>query len=215
MLIVGAKGFAKEVLEVLYQLHSTEDLVFFDNVNQDTPDVLYQKFKVLRSFDEAQTYFNTVHKKFTLGIGNPFLRQQLADTFIGLGGILTTVISASANIGSFGVTIGEGSNILNQAIIANDVTIGKGAILYYNAVVTHDVEVGDFVEISPGAILLGRCAIGDYSQIGSHATILPDITIGSNVIVAAGAVVTENVPDNCMVAGVPAVVKKQLNPLIF
>jgi bifunctional N-acetylglucosamine-1-phosphate-uridyltransferase/glucosamine-1-phosphate-acetyltransferase GlmU-like protein len=41
------------------------------------------------------------------------------------------------------------------------------------------------------------------------------VQIGSNVIVAAGAVVTKDVPDNCMVAGVPAIIKKQLNPLSF
>lgn len=35
-------------------------------------------------------------------------------------------------------------------------------------------------------------------------TILPGVTIGNNVVVAAGAVVTKNVPDNCLVGGVPA-----------
>ena len=37
--------------------------------------------------------------------------------------------------------------------------------------------------------------------------------VGKNVIVAAGAVVTTNVPDNCMVAGVPAQIKKELKPI--
>ena len=40
MLIVGAKGFAKEVLEVLHQLNETEDVVFYDDVNKDAPDFL-------------------------------------------------------------------------------------------------------------------------------------------------------------------------------
>jgi maltose O-acetyltransferase len=41
--------------------------------------------------------------------------------------------------------------------------------------------------------------------IGGNCTILPGITIGNNVVVAAGAVVTKDVPDNCVVGGVPAV----------
>ena len=46
--------------------------------------------------------------------------------------------------------------------------------------------------------------VGNVVWIGGNVTILPGITIGNNVIVAAGAVVTHDVPDNCIVAGVPA-----------
>ncbi len=46
--------------------------------------------------------------------------------------------------------------------------------------------------------------IGNDVWIGGNATILPGVTIGNNVVVAAGAVVTKDVPDNCVVGGVPA-----------
>ena len=46
--------------------------------------------------------------------------------------------------------------------------------------------------------------IGNDVWIGGNATILPGVTIGNNVVVAAGAVVTHDVPDNTLVAGVPA-----------
>lgn len=46
--------------------------------------------------------------------------------------------------------------------------------------------------------------IGNDVWIGGNCTILPGVTIGNNVVVAAGAVVTEDVPDNCLVGGVPA-----------
>ncbi len=46
--------------------------------------------------------------------------------------------------------------------------------------------------------------------IGSHATILPGVTIGDNSIVAAGAVVTKDVPPNVIVAGVPARIMKSI-----
>lgn len=46
--------------------------------------------------------------------------------------------------------------------------------------------------------------------VGSHATILPGVTIGENSIVAAGAVVTKDVPPNVMVGGVPARVIKPI-----
>jgi maltose O-acetyltransferase len=46
--------------------------------------------------------------------------------------------------------------------------------------------------------------IGNDVWIGGNVTILPGVTIGNNVVVAAGAVVTKDVPDNSLVGGVPA-----------
>lgn len=215
MLIVGAKGFAKEVLEVLHQLNQTENLVFYDDLNNDIPEVLFNKFPVLKSIQEAQKYFQEVDNKFTIGVGNPVLRKIMSDKFTLIGGILTSVISKTAFLGNYDVNIGQGTNILTGAIFSNSTTIGKGCIVYYNSIITHDCIVGDFVEISPQAIILGRCKIGSFSQIGSNSTILPDITIGKNVIVGAGSVVTRDVPDNCIVVGTPAIIKKELPKLEF
>lgn len=47
--------------------------------------------------------------------------------------------------------------------------------------------------------------------IGAGATILPGVTIGENAVVAAGAVVSKNIPDNTVVAGIPAKVIKQIS----
>ncbi|HAY61599.1 MAG TPA: acetyltransferase [Acidaminococcaceae bacterium] len=52
--------------------------------------------------------------------------------------------------------------------------------------------------------------IGDDVWVGGNVTILPGVTIGSNVVVAAGAVVTHDVPDNSLVAGVPARIIRKL-----
>ena len=57
----------------------------------------------------------------------------------------------------------------------------------------------------------GEVKIGNYVWIGDKATILAGVTIGDNVIVAANAVVTKSVASNCVVAGIPAKVIKQLN----
>ncbi len=46
--------------------------------------------------------------------------------------------------------------------------------------------------------------------IGGNVTITPGVNIGNNVVVAAGAVVTKDVPDNCMVGGVPARIIREI-----
>lgn len=215
MLIIGAKGFAKEVLEVVRQLNQLENLVFYDDVNNEGPEKLFGQFSILKTIEEASIFFKTVDNRFTIGIGNPLLRKQLYDKFTALGGNFISTISPLATIGSYDVQIGIGTNVLSGAVFSNSTTIGVGCIVYFNSIITHDCEIGDFVELSPSVIVLGRCEIGSYTQIGANATILPDVKIKANVIVAAGSVVTKDVPDNCMVAGIPAVIKKELTPLAF
>lgn len=215
MLIVGAKGFAKEVLEVLYQNDQLENLVFYDDVSQDLPELLFDKYKILSNLDEASIFFSTIDNRFTLGLGNPFLRKTLCDKFEMIGGELVSTISPQSTIGHFGNILSNGLNILSSATISNGVKMGKGCIIYFGAIITHDCSLGDFVEISPGSQLLGKCSIGSFSQVGANSTILPKVNIGKNVVIGAGSVVTKDTPDNCLVVGVPAIIKRALSPLVF
>ncbi|MCJ1807027.1 hexapeptide transferase [Flavobacterium covae] len=215
MLIVGAKGFAKEVLEILHQNNSLENVVFFDNVNPDIEGKLYGIYPILKSFDEAKDFFETQTNKFTIGIGNPILRKNLYKKFTELGGEFTSTISSKSIIGNFGNTIEKGCNIMSGTVITNDVTIKKGGLINLNCTIGHDCVIQEYVEICPGVNISGNCNIGSYTFIGTNSTILPKITIGKNVIVAAGSVVTKDIPDNCMVAGIPAVIKKEILPLDF
>ena len=211
MIVIGAKGFAKEVLEVLQQCNQTENLAFYDDVNE-IGEKLYQTFPILKNEAQVTQFFKAYGNQFTIGIGNSLLRYKLYKKFTKLGGEMISTISPLAQISSFEVTIGAGSNILMNAVFSNSVTIGKGCLVYYNAMITHDCVVGDFVEISPGATLLGRSTVGSFSRIGANATILPDVKIGKNVTIGAGAVVTKDIPDNSIAYGIPAIVMKTVEP---
>ena len=77
MLIIGAKGFAKEVLEIFHQKNETENLCFYDDVNSDVPDKLFNQFTILKSLEQAESHFKTVSNNFVIGIGNPQLRKMI------------------------------------------------------------------------------------------------------------------------------------------
>jgi sugar O-acyltransferase (sialic acid O-acetyltransferase NeuD family) len=209
MLIVGAKGFAKEVLEVVFKDYSSEEIVFYDDVSKDLPEKLYNKFLILNSLDKVIEYYSEQNFKFTIGIGNPQLRKMLYEKFIAIGGIYTTVISSTTQIGSFGNLIGEGCNIMLKTIFTNDIKIGKGVIVNQLTSIGHDVVIGDFVELCPNVCVSGGCVIGDMTFIGTGAIILPKVTVGANVVIGAGAVVSKDLPDNCVAVGVPAKIIKQ------
>ena len=204
MIIVGAKGFALEVIDILLQNDYKDSIFFYDDINNFDNLFIDEKYKIIAN--EADLSIHANHQKFdfTLGLGNPILRKKMYDKFISLGGVLQSTISKNANISNLYVYINNGANIFAGAHIANNVIIGIASIIYYNSIITHDCVLGDFVEISPGAILLGKCQIGDFTQIGAGAKILPNIKIGKNVIIGAGAVVTKDVPDNQVLVGVPA-----------
>lgn len=214
MVVAGAKGLASELLEILSQRHEVKNLFFFDNVTKDLPESLFGQFVIIRNFEEAGNVFaDTGDHSFSLGLGGPGLRYRMWRQFVEIGGVLTSVISPKADIGKFGTTVDEGCCILPGVVITSNVRLGRGCLINPNATISHDSLLGDFVELSPGVNVTGNCIIGDFTFLGTSSVILPKIKVGTNVIVGAGAVVTRDVPDNCMVAGVPAVVKKKLPPL--
>jgi sugar O-acyltransferase (sialic acid O-acetyltransferase NeuD family) len=204
LVVIGAKGFAKEVLNVLDSNSEVNDLHFFDNVSHDLPDLLFGEFVILRTLEELEQYFLSISPYFCLGIGGSTIRKMLCDKASNLGGSVQSIIADSALISRYDVQLGHGLSIMHNVIIEPSVSIGDGCLLNKAAIISHDVTMGQFCEVSPGAELLGRVTVGDFTEIGSNATVLPDVTIGSYVKVGAGAVVTKDVPDNVVVVGVPA-----------
>ena len=89
--------------------------------------------------------------------------------------------------------------------------IGIGCIVNTAAIVEHDCVVEDFVNISPRSAVAGHTRIGEKSFLGIGSTIINEITIGKKVVIGAGAVVIRDLPDNVMVAGVPAKIKISLS----
>src|SRR3990167_1956603 len=102
-----------------------------------------------------------------------------------------------------GIQIGEGTIIGDHAFldgraplkIGNHVDIASQVLIYNSE---HDITSAGFDPIEEPV------EIDDYVFIGPRATILPGVKIGKGAIVAAGAVVTKDVPDFAIVGGVPA-----------
>jgi sugar O-acyltransferase (sialic acid O-acetyltransferase NeuD family) len=215
MIIVGAKGFAKEVLEVVSEKCKSSEIAFYDDVNQDIGGLLYSQFSILKNQRQVEDFFNIHGNKFTLGIGNPRLRKLLYEKFTLMGGEIETTISKMASVGSYGNRIEQGCNIMQNVVITNDAQVGLGSLINIYSCIAHDVTVGDFCEICPNVNLLGNCKIANYTFVGTGSIVLPNVKVGNNVLVAAGSLVTRDLPDNCMAMGVPAKITKMLEPLAF
>jgi sugar O-acyltransferase (sialic acid O-acetyltransferase NeuD family) len=106
-------------------------------------------------------------------------------------------------------TLGEGTIVSCGVIIASNAKVGRHVFLNRGVRVGHHTSIGDFVAIQPGANIAGMIEVGDATYIGMGAVIIERLRIGRESIIAAGAVVTKDVPDHVLVAGNPAIIKKE------
>lgn len=110
-----------------------------------------------------------------------------------------------------GVHIGDGCSVDKTAVFGTEPYLIK---IGNNVRITHDVKfithdggiwvLRNLKKVPKDADLFGSITIGDNVNIGWDSIIMPNVTIGNNVIVACGSVVTKSVPDNSVVAGIPA-----------
>ena len=110
------------------------------------------------------------------------------------------------------VIIGDNTRIGLHNTIIGPVTIGSHVNLAQGITVTalnHNFSQSD-KRIDEQGVSTNQVVIGDDVWIGANATILPGVTIGSHCVVAAGAVVTKDIPDRSVAAGVPAKIIKRI-----
>lgn len=131
----------------------------------------------------------------------------------------------------YGWQFGAGTQIDGFRYAYGTVRIGSGTYVNRDGYFEGEapITIGDQVSIGPGVTFLtvghrigpsSRRAgafdirpvtVEDGAWIGANVTVLPGVRIGAGAVVAAGAVVTQNVPPNTLVAGIPARVKRALD----
>ena len=112
-------------------------------------------------------------------------RKKIAKILIENKAKLATIISTLAYVSKH-ATVGEGSIIMNGAVVNAKSTIGKNCIINTKSNVEHGVSIGDFCHLSTCAVINGDSVIGNGTFIGSNATISNEVSIKENSIISAG-----------------------------
>lgn len=96
----------------------------------------------------------------------------------------------------------------DKITIGNNVLIGPNVTL---SSATHNVDYHIRNKDDEMDIMGAPIVIEDYVWIGANVVVLPGVTIGKHSVIAAGSVVTKDIPADCIAGGVPAKVIKKLN----
>ncbi|MCW9035820.1 MAG: acetyltransferase [Rhodospirillales bacterium] len=203
--IFGCGGHAKVVHDVIEAQARYEVAAYVDaEPNQS-------EFRGLPLYDEQYFLDNFEDQNIAIAIGENSLRKKIFENLKSRGFQFPNIVHPSAIL-SQSVELTTGTVVMPNVVVNSSAVIGDSCMLNTSSVVEHDCQLGDFVSIAPKAVICGGCEIGEGTYIGANASIIHSKTIGPWSVVAAQAGVINDVPAHCMVAGVPAILKKKIEP---
>lgn len=202
--IWGCAGHAK-VLVSLIKSQDGQVVAFFDNaeVSSILPGVpVYFGESGFNFWVQESKNLLNVTGLVAVGGHRGTDRIKIQNLFRTAGLKLDPVIHPTAFVCST-AELGDGSQVLAQAVVAADSKLGQACIINHKASVDHECILGNGVHLAPGATVCGCVTISDNVMIGAGSVVLPRLKIGSDSVIGAGAVVTKDVPERSIIIGNP------------
>jgi sugar O-acyltransferase (sialic acid O-acetyltransferase NeuD family) len=202
--IWGSAGHAK-VLASLIALRGGRVVALFDqrNVVAAVPGVLLHVGTMgFERWADATGSLGDVIGLVAIGGSRGRDRIAIQTMFRERGLRITSIVHPDATVCAT-ATLGAGTQVLAQAVVAADARVGEACIVNHRASLDHECVVGDGVHLAPGATVCGCVTLHDNVMVGAGAVILPRLVVGANSIIGAGAVVTRDVPVGAVIVGNP------------
>jgi sugar O-acyltransferase (sialic acid O-acetyltransferase NeuD family) len=202
LLIYGAGGHAREVLELARVSLNMEPAVFLDDFN---PCRTVSNIEVI-TYADALTRF--AGADILIAVGDTPARKRLYLRAVSDGFTPLTLLAPGVWMSS-NASVGRGSQIFFGAAISENVVIGENVIINFHCSLSHDVTIGDHCTLAPRVTCAGNVAIESGATIGVGATVIngspqEPLKIGKNAFIGAGSLIIADVAAETVVAGVPA-----------
>jgi sugar O-acyltransferase (sialic acid O-acetyltransferase NeuD family) len=202
VVIFGAGGHGRVVLDILTQAQSYRPIGFLDN-NQKLHSRRVDGLPVLGDIDDATDVYSRGTRKAIIAIGDNGVRRDIARTVERIGFDIVNAVHPSSRLAT-NVTLGKGIVIAAGALVCAHTQIGDYAILNTGCIVDHESMIGMATHVCPGVRLAGHVVVESCAFVGIGATVVQNVRIGFEAIVGAGAVVVGDVDPMTTVVGVPA-----------
>jgi sugar O-acyltransferase (sialic acid O-acetyltransferase NeuD family) len=212
LVVVGAGGFGREVLDVVDAVNAEGRVWTLAGVVDDSPTetnlALLERRGVAYLGTTAQLVAGEVAggqrpTHYSVGIGSPAVRRLVAERLDDAGLVPATLVHPSVTRG-FDVEIGPGSVLCAGVRLTTHIRLGRHVHLNLNTTVGHDTTLGDYVSANPLASISGDCVIEDEVLIGVAGVVLNALTVGRGSVVGGSACVVKDVPPGVVVKGIPA-----------
>lgn len=202
LIIVGASGFGREVLQYVKHYNKIkaewkikgfidDNLIALDNYTCD--------YKIIDTIKDYQVQENDF---FVIAIAIPSVKKVIVENLKIRGAKFASIIHPTAIIGDF-CQMGEGLIVTPNAKISPNVNIGNFVTLLGSGV-GHDAKISDFCTITGNCSINGYVQLGEGAFIGSNTCIAPGKKVGEWAYVGMGSMVISNIKPNTKVMGNPA-----------
>ena len=203
VLILGAGGHGRVVLDILLQAGQHDVLGFLDN-NREIHARRVDGLVVHGSISDLERLARELDLDgVIIAIGDNGARRGLARQIEQAGIELVNAVHPSATI-AYNATLGRNVVVAAGVVVCANCQIGDSVILNTGCIVDHQTMIGEGSHICPGVRIAGRVKVEPGVFVGIGATIVPKVTLGCESIIGAGAVVTDDIPPMATAVGVPA-----------
>jgi sugar O-acyltransferase (sialic acid O-acetyltransferase NeuD family) len=200
LLIYGAGGHAKSIMEIVLQNHDYTIIgIVDDDIKLKGKQVLGIPVLGTRALLPA------IEKRGVIlaangvgGIIDIAVRVDIFKLLESSGFSFPTLINPRATLETSS-KVEQGVQVFANAYIGAEAVLHARCMVNTNAVVSHDCEIGSYTHIAPGALLAGHVHVGERTLIGMGVTTTIGIKIGSGVRIGNAAIVLADVPDKMVI----------------
>ena len=198
--IWGAGGTGIQIIEIAQwqneEEHLWDEIFFVDNWKPED-----EKIYGARNlhFDTVKKHYSSDQVEFVIALGEPKDKRLRFEEIRAAGYGFGKVIAPTARV-SRSAILGEGFVALDGVLVEPLSVVGDGDY----AAIGHGSTIGDFCHVGASSNIGGDNIFGDEVFLGLHCATKQGIKIGSNSVIGMGGIVLNDVPENVVMAGVPA-----------
>ncbi len=200
LLIYGAGGHAKSVMEIVRQL----DEYAIAGIVDDNPQLTGKRvlgLPVLGTRAALPALSGSGVRLAANGVGGILdinVRVRVFELLQAAGFTFPALVHPRATVEP-SAQVGEGVQVFANAYVGAEAELAPRCMVNTNAVVSHDCVVGAYTHIAPGALLAGHVHVGERTLVGMGVTTAIGVRIGSGVRIGNGAILLADVPDKTII----------------
>jgi sugar O-acyltransferase (sialic acid O-acetyltransferase NeuD family) len=203
LLIIGARGFGREVINLAMQCNGYQKLFQIKGFLDDKKNALDAFNSYPPIIDSVENYVVKEDDVFVCGIGDVQQKKKYVQIILDKGGCFISLIHPTALI-NLTATLGKGLLVFPFAQVGSAAVVGDYVLIQSYAGIAHDVKIGDYSRIDVQVLCVGGVIVGNYVTIHSGAVLNHKVVVEDNAVIGATSFVIRKVKQGTTVFGNPA-----------